>query len=93
MEFPHNNWYLQFTEKERPVVDNWRINIIKFFPSPCPSDTINFKGRGWDTGEDGKRFVKITFDDFKKYILNIEEKIKNQNYNYLEIIFNKLKIK
>ena len=43
--FPHNNWYLKFTEEERPIVDNWRINIIKYSDEPCPSNYINYIGR------------------------------------------------
>jgi hypothetical protein len=46
--FPYNNWYLNFTEEQRPIVDNWRINIIKFSDKPCPSNYINWEGtRCW----------------------------------------------
>ena len=38
--FPHNNWYLEFTEEERPIVDNWKINIVKYSNNPCPSNHI-----------------------------------------------------
>lgn len=46
-EFPYNNWYLEFTEEERPIVDNWRINIIKYSDEPCPSNFIDYSGRSF----------------------------------------------
>ena len=42
--FPHDNWYLEFTEEQRPIVDNWRINIIKFSSEPCPTQFISYQG-------------------------------------------------
>lgn len=48
--FPEDNWYLEFTEEQRPIVDNWRINIIKYSNSPCPGNYINWggvAGVGW----------------------------------------------
>jgi len=47
--FPKDNWYLKFTEEERPIVDNWRINIIKFSNTPCPTNYISWNG--WAVGE------------------------------------------
>ena len=90
MEFPHNNWYLKFTEKDREIVDNWRINIVKFSSNPCPNNTINYLG--WSDPSGGR--VEITIEQFKTHILNIEEPIiKQQDYSYLIPILNKLKIK
>ena len=93
-KFPHNNWYLEFTEEERPIVDNWRINIIKYSDKPCPDNFIDYGGRtslfvsGWEIKE-----VKITFSQFKEYVLNIkEEPIINepQDYSYLISILTQL---
>ena len=44
--FPYNNWYLHFEELDREIVDNWRINIIKFSDNPCPGHYINYHGGG-----------------------------------------------
>lgn len=95
--FPHNNWYLNFTEEERPIVDNWRINIVKYSDKPCPSNWIKQSGatradgveslRGWGLG------VLITFAEFEQYVLNINKEpiIKEpEDYSYLIPILQKL---
>ena len=51
--FPKDNWYLKFEECDREIVDNWRINIIKYSNEPCPSNYINYWGGrldGWASG-------------------------------------------
>lgn len=71
--FPKDNWYLKFEECDRELVDNWRINIIKYSDKPCPSNYINWLGGsfgGWTLG-----FFLITIDQFKQYVLNIQETI------------------
>lgn len=89
--FPHNNWYLEFTEEERSIVDNWRINIIKYSTNPCPSNFINYSGAAGLVRLGV--FVKITFSQFKEYILNIKEEPiinKQQDYSYLIQILTQL---
>ena len=80
--FPKDNWYLKFEECDRELVDNWRINIIKYSDKPCPSNYINYRGwcherrvtgAGW-RGLD----CLITIDQFKQYVLNIQEPIIEQ---------------
>lgn len=87
--FPYNNWYLKFDECDRELVDNWRINIVKYSNNPCPSNYINYKGHagpaGWLAGG-----VLITIDQFKQYVLNIQEPIINENYDYLIPILSKI---
>lgn len=72
--FPKNNWHLKFEECDRELVDNWRINIIKYSDKPCPSNYINWVGVG--AGKGG--WVLITIDQFKKHVLNIQEPIIEQ---------------
>ena len=90
--FPHNNWYLKFEECDRELVDNWRINIIKYSDKPCPSNYINYAGsaeRGPGVG------VLITIDQFKQYVLNIEEPIINntpEDLSYLIDLFKQQQI-
>ncbi len=82
--FPKDNWYLKFTEEERPIVDNWRINIIRFSNSPCPFNFINRHGCGSTRTAGGHQEKLITFDQFKQYILNIQEPIKQtEDLSYL----------
>jgi hypothetical protein len=89
--FPHNNWYLKFEECDRELVDNWRINIIKYSNKPCPSNYINCEGDG---GLAWGGFM-ITIDQFKQYVLNIEEPIINntpEDLSYLIDLFKQQQI-
>jgi hypothetical protein len=74
--FPKNNWYLKFEECDRELVDNWRINIIKYSDKPCPSNYINWVA--WGCAGLVRGLVLITIDQFKKHVLNIQEPIIEQ---------------
>jgi hypothetical protein len=77
--FPKNNWHLKFEECDRELVDNWRINIIKYSDKPCPSNYINWMGfSDWAMVEGGVWGFLITIDQFKKHVLNIQEPIIEQ---------------
>ena len=92
--FPHNNWYLKFEECDRELVDNWRINIIKYSNKPCPSNYINYAGSGGRVALGGW-WVLITIDQFKQYVLNIEEPIINntpEDLSYLIDLFKQQQI-
>lgn len=81
--FPHNNWYLFFTEEERPVVDNWRINVVKYSENPCSGNCINYLAADWPPSG-FFWFNEITFSDFKKFILKEQEEVVvHQDYSYL----------
>ena len=84
--FPHDNWYLEFTEEQRPIVDNWRINIIKFSSTPCPTQFISYQGGGVDWFG----FNKITFEQFEQYVLKKSSNPILENYDYLIPILKKL---
>lgn len=93
--FPHNNWYLKFEECDRELVDNWRINIIKYSNKPCPSNYINYGGRSGQGDLWGLGFFMITIDQFKQYVLNIEEPIINntpEDLSYLIDLFKQQQI-
>mgnify|MGYP003506451354 CR=1 FL=1 len=93
--FPHNNWYLEFTEEERPIVDNWRINIIKFSNTSCPSNYIHCSGMSPPRARLALASEQITFAQFEQYVLNINKEpiIKEpEDYSYLIPILQKLKI-
>ena len=82
--FPKDNWYLKFTEEERPIVDNWRINIIKFSDKPCPTNYINWQG----VQAEARRGYLITIDQFKQYVLNQETITEDLSY-LIDFINNK----
>lgn len=91
--FPYNNWYMEFTEEERPVVDNWRINIVKYSSNSCPSNYINWRARGRSAVE-GCGLVLVSFSDFKKFILKEQEEIVvSQDYSYLTKLLKKYGIR
>ena len=92
--FPHNNWYLKFEECDRELVDNWRINIIKYSNKPCPSNYINYAGSGGEVGCVWW-WGLITIDQFKQYVLNIQEPIINntpEDLSYLIDLFKQQQI-
>jgi hypothetical protein len=92
--FPYNNWYMQFTEEERSVVDNWRINIVKYSINPCPGNYINWGGAAG--GDVEGRFcvvLLITFQDFQKFVLKEQEEIVIQDYDYLIKVLKKYNIR
>lgn len=89
--FPHDNWYLEFTEEQRLIVDNWRINTIKFSSEPCPTQFINYTGRGSGEGKYGAWGLnKITFEQFEQYVLKKSSNPILENYDYLIPILKKL---
>ncbi len=93
--FPHNNWYLKFEECDRELVDNWRINIIKYSDKPCPSNYINCIGGMAVVGRIAVVGCLITIDQFKQYVLNIEEPIINntpEDLSYLIDLFKQQQI-
>ncbi len=94
--FPHNNWYLKFTEEERPIVDNWRINIIKYSNKPCPGNFINYLGSEPVVGERWYLVCDfITFAQFEQYVLNINKELiikEPEDYSYLIPILQQLNI-
>lgn len=88
--FPHDNWYLEFTEEQRPIVDNWRINIIKFSSTPCPTQFISYQGGSLGRRLAGWGFNKITFEQFEQYVLKKSSNPILENYDYLIPILKKL---
>ena len=97
-DFPKDNWYLKIDDENRELVNNWRINIIKYSTVPCAYPYIDWMGSGWMgssiwRAEDGSGWfgmVLITTEQFKKYVLLEKEQ---ENYNYLIPFLKKLNIK
>lgn len=95
--FPENNWHLEINDYNRDIVNNWRINIMKFSNEPCGYQYINYNGAGVGEGWSCRLEALITTDQFKEYVLNIQP-ITNQyalfeNLDYLIDLFKKLNIK
>ena len=97
--FPHDNWYLEFTEEERPIVDNWRNNIVKYSDKPCPGNYIYYTGAACFSADVRVFLVDnwslITFSQFEQYVLNINKEsiIKEpEDYSYLIPILQQINI-
>lgn len=88
MEFPCNNWYIEITEENKELLNEWKIkqkyntpideyNYIKY---------IDYLGSGIMPGYGAG--ILITTEQFKEHILNITTEIKD--YSYLEEIIDKI---
>jgi hypothetical protein len=95
--FP-NKWYIEITDENKEVLNAWKIN--QFFNKSIDSYNphikyINDVGGGefvgWDEGRRIGWNKKITFDEFKKYVLGYEiiKEPANQDYTYLIDMLNK----
>jgi hypothetical protein len=97
--FP-NKWYIEITDENKEILNAWKINQIDY-NSPIdvyypPIKYINCYGAGipqtyWPSWGDAPSYIKITFDQFKKYVLGYEiiKEPANQDYTYLIDMLNK----
>lgn len=92
--FP-NKWYIEITDENKEVLNAWKINqfysksIDSYNP---PIRYINQQGAGVEGGGgEWRGRKKITFDEFKKYVLGYEiiKEPANQDYTYLIDMLNK----
>jgi len=100
-EFPYNNWFIQVTDKNRKLIDDWRIHKLGYSSSiDNLTSYINYKGessiygsRWWRrVGLRGEsELVQISTIDFTIYVLG-EKMSKTDDYNYLVDLLKKLKI-
>lgn len=91
--FPENNWYIEITDKNKEVLNAWKIT--KEYSTPIDDyltkiNYINYRGgltsqENWGVGK------LITFEQFQKYVLGykIIEEDTNQDYTYLIDMLNK----
>lgn len=88
--FPENNWYIEITNNNRKLLNDWKIQqqwCNDLFTYTSYKFVAN-DGAGFTDLKCNRR-IKITIDQFEEYVLNI----KNENYNYLIELLNKLNIK
>lgn len=85
--FPENNWYLKIDDDNRDLVNNWRINIIKYSNTTCNYPYILWHGGVWLGSADE---VLITTEQFKQYVLKESLNPIIEDYNYLIPILNKI---
>ena len=78
-EFPEK-WYFKIDDENRDLVNDWRINIIKFADNICSYPYIVESGAGdYSTESSGRKGIvefEITTSQFKEFVLNIQETLK-----------------
>jgi hypothetical protein len=95
--FPKNNWYIEITDENKEVLNDWRI---KQNYSDSLYNNPQYKYVYFDGGAGGSRFegwdfvFEINFDQFKKYVLKEEQIsiIVNEDLSYLISLFKELDI-
>lgn len=91
-EFPHNNWYIEITDENRKIINDWKVNQSfsdDLFINP-QYKYINYLGEreGWVGCGGGVEL--ITTEEFIKYVL--KQSIQEQSCDYLTPLLKKLNI-
>jgi hypothetical protein len=94
--FPENNWYIEITDENREVLNNWKIKqeySDSLYNNP-QYKYVYFDGQAVGWGVAWPLFVEINFDEFKKYVLKEEQisTIVNEDFSYLISLFKELNI-
>ena len=92
-------WCLRINYENRDIINDWRINIIKFreFEVDKRWLYIGSDGSGYKEIDDDKtpgNRIEITTEQFKEHVLGIitTQIIVNEDYSYLIELFKKLNI-
>lgn len=90
--FP-NKWYIEITDENKEILNAWKINQFysKSIDSYSPLIRYITKTGGSVEEDFWTGYKKITFDEFKKYVLGYEiiKEPANQDYTYLIDMLNK----
>lgn len=95
-EFPHENWYIEITDDNRKIVNDWKI---KQKYSNNLFDNLHYKYVNWNGAavrEGGGWLVlvgdfEITTEQFIEYIL--KQPLEEPSYSYLTPLLKKLNVK
>lgn len=94
-EFPHENWYIEITDDNRKIVNDWKI---KQKYSNNLFDNLHYKYVNWNgaavRGGRGVGVVggfEITTEQFIEYIL--KQPLEEPSYSYLTPLLKKLNVK
>ncbi len=92
--FPFNNWYIEITNRNRRIINDWKIKQVwnKDLFAFVSYKYVKFDGSGYIDRSNNTHDIEITTEQFKQYILEEEILIINENYDYLTEIFKKLNI-
>lgn len=94
-EFPHENWYIEITDDNRKIVNDWKI---KQKYSNNLFDNLHYKYVNWNGEWAGGRSgwwlalgFEITTEQFIEYIL--KQPLEEPSYSYLTPLLKKLNVK
>lgn len=90
-EFPHENWYIEITDDNRKIVNDWKI---KQKYSNNLFDNLHYKYVNWNGGPsagDWSWGFEITTEQFIEYIL--KQPLEEPSYSYLTPLLKKLNVK
>lgn len=91
-EFPHENWYIEITNDNRKIVNDWKI---KQKYSSNLFDNLHYKYVNWNGREVAERRMgwgfEITTEQFIEYIL--KQPLEEPSYSYLTPLLKKLNVK
>lgn len=93
-EFPHENWYIEITDDNRKIVNDWKI---KQKYSSNLFDNLHYKYVNWEGGwrvygaAGGGFCFEITTEQFIEYIL--KQPLEEPSYSYLTPLLKKLNVK
>jgi hypothetical protein len=88
-----DTWYIQLIEENKETVVEWHKSIdISTARGYSPKSYYGMKsgtGEAWAVGYLPENSNLITYDQFKKYVLNQQE----ENFSYLDKLLSKWNIK
>lgn len=85
-------WYLKIDEENRSLINNWRINIIKFKDFEIPEEYNYVEKNGGGMIILGADYIEITTEQFKQLVLWIQPIIID-DLSYLIKLLKELNIK
>lgn len=85
-------WYLKIDEENRSLINNWRINIIKFEDFEIPEEYKYVEQNGGGITILNADYIEITTEQFKQLVLGILPIIID-DLSYLIKLLKKLNIK
>lgn len=97
--FP-GRWCLKINDENRDIINDWRINVIKYDFDKVPEEYLYIVSYGggsrlYENEGFPEYCTLITTEQFKEHVLGIitPQIIENEDYSYLIKIFRKLNIK
>lgn len=85
-----DKWYLKVTENNLGIINDWRINIVKYSSGEIDFTHFPLIDQDGQGIVNNKKDLKvITFNQFKRYVL----KKPKEDYKYLLKLFKELDLK